>query len=192
MANADTPFGLKPVRYLSGAPYNGAANTYSVAAGDGTALYIGDPVKVAGTGQTINGAVYQDVIAAATGDVITGVVVGVVPVTRDSLTYRAASTQRLLLVSDDPNLVYEAQEGSSGTAFTANDIGLNCDFVVAAGSATTGLSGTLLNNATEATSNTLDLRIWGFVNRPDNAIGSSAKWLVRINRHSLANQIAGV
>lgn len=192
MANADTPFGLRPVSSVSGEPYSGAARLYSTATGDATAIYVGDPVKLSGTSQTINGRVYSDVDQAATGDVVVGVVVGVIPDTRDSLVYRAASTQRLLLVADNPNLLFEIQEVSGGTALAANDIGLNADFVVAAGSTVTGQSGVELNNATEATTNTLDLHIVGLVNREDNAIGEHAKYLVRINRHQYANQVAGV
>ena len=192
MANANTPFGLRPVRYMSGAPYNGAVNIYSTAAGDGTAIFVGDPVVMSGTAQTIDGVIYQDVDQAATGDVIVGTVVAVLPVTRDSTVHRAASTQRLLAIADDPNLLFEIQEVSGGTALTANDMGLNANFVVAAGSATTGLSGVELNNATEATTNTLDLQIVAFANRPGNEIGANAKWLVRINRHQRANQVAGI
>ena len=192
MANLDSPSGARPVAHRNGAPYNGSFRVYSVAAGDGTALYVGDFVKIAGTGQTINGRVLQDVVRAATGDVITGVVVGVKPDTQDSLRYRAASTQREIYVADNPDLVFEIQEGSSGTALTANDIGLNCNFVVAAGNATTGLSGTQIDNTTEATTNTLDLHLVAPVKREDNAIGYSCKWLVTINRHQFANQVAGV
>lgn len=192
MPNADTPFGLRPVRYLSGAPYNGACNVYSVAAGDGTALFIGDPVKITGDAQTINGVVYADVNRAAAADVITGVVVGVVPATADSLLYRAASTQRLVYVVDDPNVLFEIQEVSGGTALTVAAIGLNADFVVGSGSTITGLSGVELNNATEDTTNTLGLKIWGLAPREDNAVGEHAKWLVRINRHHFVNQLAGV
>jgi hypothetical protein len=198
MANVDSPFGLRPVRYMSGAPYNGAVNAYSTAAGDATAIYVGDPVIISGTAQTINGVIYQDVDQAATGDVIVGVVVGVDPVLgsgangRDSTVYRAASTQRIVYVADDPNLLFEIQEVSGGTALAAADIGLNANFVVAAGSTTTGLSGVELNNATEATTNTLDLQIVGFQNRVGNEIGEHAKWLVRLNRHQRANQVAGI
>jgi hypothetical protein len=191
MANADTPFGLRPVRYLSGAPYNGAVNQYATAAGDGTAIYIGDPVTLSGTSQTINGNVYLDVDQAATGNIIAGVVVGVLPVTRESTIYRVGSTQRILLVADDPNLVFEIQEVSGGTALTANDAGLNADFVVGTGNTASGMSGVELNNATEAATATLDLLITGFVNRVDNEIGEHAKWLVRINRHQFANQVIG-
>jgi hypothetical protein len=192
MANTDTPMGLRPVAHRNGAPYNGAFRVYSTAAGDGTALYIGDLVKLAGTAQTIRGRVLPDVTRAATGDVITGVVVGVRPATQDSTVYRAASTQTEVFIADDPDLIFEAQEGSSGTALTANDAGLNIDFVVGAGSTATGLSGTLLNNATEATTNTLDLHLVQPVPREDNAIGYSCKWLVTINRHQYSNQVAGV
>jgi regulator of protease activity HflC (stomatin/prohibitin superfamily) len=192
MANTDNPAGATPVMHRNGGPYNGAFRIYSVAAGDGTALMIGDFVKLAGTAQTLNGRVLQDVVRAATGDVMQGVVVGVAPATQDSLIYRAASTLREVYVADDPDLIFEIQEGSSGTALTANDAGLNIDFVVAAGSTVTGRSGTQINNATEATTNTLDLHLLSPVSRQDNEIGYSCKWLVTINRHQFSNQTAGV
>lgn len=192
MANADTPFGLRPVRHRNGAPYNGAGRVYSVAAGNATAIFVGDLVTLAGTSQTIDGVVYSDVVQSATGDVFQGVVIGVLPTTQDSLKYRAASTQRLLLVADDPDLLFEIQEVSGGTPLTANDIGLNANVVVGTGSTVTGFSAMELNNATEATTNTLDVMIVGFVNRADNEIGEHAKWLVSINRHRFANQVAGV
>lgn len=191
MANVDAPFGLRPVRYASGAPYNGAVTEFSTATGDGTAIFIGDPVTLSGTSQTINGIVYNDVDQAATGNIIAGVVVAVKPVTRDSTIYREASTQRILLCATDPGLLYEIQEVSGGTALTANDIGLNADFVVGSGSTVTGLSGVELNNSGEATTNTLDLKIHGLVNREGNAIGEHAKFLVQINRSRNANQVAG-
>lgn len=192
MANVDSPAGFRPVMHRNGAPYNGSFRLYSVAAGDGTALMIGDPVKLAGTGQTIANRVLQDVVRAATGDVVTGVVVGVQPDSQDSLRYRAASTLRIIYVADDPDLLFEIQEGSSGTAFTANDIGLNANFVVASGSTVTALSGVQIDNATEQTTNTLDLHLVQPVPRDDNAIGYSCKWLVTINRHQFSNQVAGI
>ena len=192
MANADTPFGLRPVGNVSGGPRNGALRYYSTATGDGTAIYINDPVTLSGASQTINGSIYSDVDQAATGNVIVGVVVAVQFVTAESLRYRAASTQRILLVDTNPDTIFEIQEVSGGTALTANDIGLNANFVVGSGSTTTALSGVELNNGTENTTNTLDLHIVGLVDRPDNAIGEHAKWLVRINRHQYANQLAGI
>jgi len=192
MANVDTPFGFKPVRYLSGAPYNGAVNVYSTVTGDATAIFIGDPVTLSGTSSTINGQVYADVDQAATTNTVVGVVVGVLPDTRESTVYREASTARRILVADSPDLLFEIQEVSGGTALTANDIGLNTPFVVGSGSTVTGISGVELNNVGEETTATLDVKIVGLVNREDNAVGENAKWYVRLNNHFYANQIAGV
>ncbi len=199
MANANTPFGLRPVSDMYGNPYNGSVRQYSVPSGDGTAIFIGDPVKLVGTSQFINGQTFADIAQAATGDVMVGAVVGVLADTRDSLIYRAASTQRVIFVADDPNALFEIQQVSTGTPLTANDIGFNADFVVAAGSTVTGQSGVTLNNVGEATTNTLDLKIIGVPNRADNNIGdtvsagaASSKFYVRINRHIYVNQTAGV
>lgn len=199
MPNVAAPTGLRPVGAVSGVPYSGSSRTYSIAAGDGTAVYIGDAVKLAGTTQLINGSPYSDVVIAASGDVFAGVVIGVLPSTSSSLPYRVASTQRLLMVADDPNLLFEVAQGASGTALTANDVGLNADLSVVAGSAITGYSGSVINNVGEATTNTLDLKIVSIVDRADNDIGTavttgalSSRFLVRINRHQFANQVAGV
>lgn len=199
MANVNAPIGLRPVGSLAGSPYSGSIRQYSVPASDATDIFIGDPVKLVGTSQVINGQIFADVAQAATGNVMVGVVVGAVPVSRESFIYRAGSTQRLLYVADDPDLICEAQQVSGGTPLNANDIGLNVNFVVNAGSTYTGQSGVTLDNSTEATTNTLDLKIVGFINRADNdpgsAVGTGAdasRFYVKINRHQFANQIAGV
>lgn len=199
MPNLNTPMGLRPVGGIGGGVYSGKISQYSVPAGDATAIFVGDPVKLAGTSQFINGQVFADVAQAATGNTIVGVVVGVLADTRDSLLYRAASTQRIVLVNDDPNALFEVQQVTGGTAITANDVGLNVNFVVGSGSTFTGQSGVTLDNTTEATTNTLDLKIVGMPNRADNDVGTAvgtgadaSKFYVRINRHQYVNQIAGV
>ena len=200
MSNVNAPFGLRPVGELSGAPYSGGARVYSVPASDGTAIFVGDPVKLAGTGQTINGSPFTDVIKAASGDTFVGVCIGCLPDTRDSTQFRAASTQRRILVADDPHLIFEIQQSNSGTAFALNDIGLNCNINTStAGSTVTSYSGVVADNATGATTNTLDLKIVGMLDAPDNDVGSSAssgtlasRLLVRLNRHQYVNQTAGV
>ena len=44
MANATNLFGLRPVRYFNGTPWNGQARHYYIPSTDSTALFIGDPV----------------------------------------------------------------------------------------------------------------------------------------------------
>ena len=146
MPNYNAPFGLRPAKGVNGQVVTGAPRLYSHASGDGTALYIGDLVKLAGTAQTINGVTTPDVVRAATGDVIVGVVVGINPTSRDTLGYGPASTAYTLFVDDDPNSLFEVQDVNSGTALTVNDVGLNANFVVAAGSTYTNQSGTTLDN----------------------------------------------
>ena len=125
--------------------------------------------------------------------VILGVVVGINPTSRDTLGYGAALTAYTLFVDDDPNSLFEVQDVSSGTALTVNDVGLNANFVVAAGSTYTNQSGTTLDNTTEATTNTLDLKLVEVVNRADvDNTSSPLRFLVRINRHQFSNQVAGV
>lgn len=199
MANPTTPFGLIPRQNMLSAPYNGAIKQFSTPAGNATAVGVGDLVKIAGTSQIINGVVYSDVIQGATGDIYAGVVVAVLPDTRDSLPYRAASTARLLLVNIDPNAEFEIRQVAGGTPLTANDVGLNANVVVGSVNTSYGWSGMALDNTTEATTNTLDLKITGMSSRPDNEVGTavgtgsdSSTFFVRINRHLFSNQVAGV
>lgn len=180
MANANVASGMLPVRYASGAPYNGAANRYHVPASDGTALFVGDPVIIAG-GADADGVPTVTRATAASAGRITGVVVGVVNTPSLETRYRPASTAAYVLVADDPNLLFEIQEDSVGGALAAADIGLNADLVAGTGSTVTGMSGFMLDTSTKATTATLQLRIEGLVQRADNEVGTNAKVLVRIN-----------
>lgn len=199
MANPTTPFGLIPRKKLDSGVYNAGIMQFSTAAGNAVAIGVGDLVTLAGTSQIINGVVYSDVVQGATGGIFAGVVVGVLPETRDSLIYRAASTQRILLVNIDPSAEFEIRQVAGGTPLTPNDVGFNANVVVAVPNTFTGLSGMALDNTTEAATNTLDLKITGMSSRPDNEVGTAAgtgsdssTFFVRINRHQFANQVAGV
>lgn len=195
MANANAPTGLNPVRDISGRPYNGSVNHYAIPASDSTAVFIGDPVKMVGTSSTINGQVLADVAQAATTDVIVGVVVGFLAADRDSSLYRVASVQRIAIVCDNPDAMFEIQDISTGTPLTTAAIGLNASFALGSGNTFTGLSTAAIDNTTEATTNTLALKIVGVPNRADNDPAdaeASKKFYVRINRHQFANQVAGV
>lgn len=182
MANSNAPTGLVPVRYASGAPYNGACNIYYVPASDGTALFLGDPVIIAGDSDTNGISTVTRATAGATNRV-TGVVVGFRPSTTIVANgYRAASTAEYVYVSDDPNLLYEVQEDAIGGALPTTAVGLNADLIAGAGSTATRLSGWQLDSSTAATGATLQTRIIGFVVRRDNTPGqANAKVLVRIN-----------
>lgn len=172
-----TGFGLRLVGRIGGgephiAPYN-------VPAADGTALYVGDVVKVPDTTGAMDaaGQLINITQAVASDAVKLGVVIGFVPSAALPYTgqYRAASTLRTVLVCDDPNAVYEVQEDAVGGAVTAAQIGAlsNADIIVAAGSTVTGLSGTMLDSST-ATASAADLKILGVRRDGVNAAAATA------------------
>lgn len=185
MANTNIATGLTPRRYRSGAPFVGPLRKYYVPASDATALFNGDPVVLAGTGDARG---VSAVTRASVGGRITGVVCGIandpsVPGSNDMLElgYRPASTEGYVLVCDDPDVLYEIQEDSDGGALAATNIGQNADIVIAAGSTFTRRSGVMLDSSTAAVTATLALRIVELEQRVDNEIGANAKWLVAIN-----------
>lgn len=194
MANADAAFGLRPVRYLSGAPYNGAANKYYIPSSDSdSAAYIGSLVKLTG-GADADGipAVTANV---SSGNAVVGVVVGVMPVTADSTIYRENSTARYVMVADDPDLMFEVQEDSVGGALAATATGGTCMLTgFTTGDTATGLSGIELDssNLSETSDTDDDVRIIQLVQRADNEIGANANWLVRLNVHAYVNAGVGV
>lgn len=203
MANLNAPSGFSPVQDANGKPWSGAVRYYYHAAGDTQAIYVGDLVTITGDSTFVNiGGVVQsipNVAQSVSGGVFQGVCTGVIASTRDSPVYGAASTGIIVCVCDDPDALYLVQDVSTGTPLTANDIGLNIDVLVNQGSTITGLSGMVLNNGTEAVTNTLDLKIMGQYQAPDNDLGTSVsagtasgRWLVRINRSRIANQVAGL
>ncbi len=129
MANSNSPFGLRPVRYKDGRPYNGAVNFYFATGATGV-ISPGDPVINNGAANTAEVAGFQagslpgcQIALDGAGDPITGVCVAVLPITRDSLPYRETSTDRVIVVADDPGLVFQVQETADGTALASTDVG---------------------------------------------------------------------
>ena len=185
--------GFRPVKSLTGAPYTGAANWYFVPSTNTDVIMVGDIVKLVGTSRDPSG--YQEVARHAGGatEAAVGVVVGigftgvgdvqnVPPVTDlDVPIYRRASTNRYLLVADDPNLVFVAQ---TTVALTAADVGLNTEVDVTAGSTTSGASGMAIDMGNTGTTATLPLKIVGWPQRPNNTLSDTyTDAYVIINNH---------
>lgn len=192
MANTSIVNGFKPVKYLNGSPWNGACRKYFVEQGEGAGIWVGDLVVPSNSAAEGGWFAVEQAAAAATN--VIGVVVGVEvytptsgSVTLDTPLYVPATKSRdyFVYVADDPELICEVQEDAVGGALAAASVGLNADFIVGSGSTTTGLSGMQLDTSTATTTNTLPLKIMGFVQRDDNEIGSAnAKVLVMFNTHA--------
>ena len=201
MANTSKIRGFIPVKHVNGSPYNGQSNIYATAAADGTALFVGDPVKLAADG---NAQGIQLVTKATAGAAVLGVVVGVIntkldpvagtmsggSISLDTPVYRPASTAQYVLVCDAPDVVYEVEAVTGSNAsysFAVADVGQNADLATVAGSTVTGTSAAALDMATKNTTATLQWKILGVVQRPDNEItGASTKVQVKINNAQMA------
>ena len=96
------------------------------------------------------------------------------------------------LVIDDPDTIFEIQEGGAGTNLTNTLTHWNYNVVVANPSVigVNAFSGTQLDNASGATTATLPLRLLRFAPRSDNGFttspatgGGFQKWWVKMNNH---------
>lgn len=195
MPNANTPRGIIPYAYRSGAPYNGAVRTYYVPVGNATALYIGDPVILITNSGDGNGV--QTVEIATAGSTTTNLSVAILgafmgrsnnagvttlPVLQSDNVYLPAGKAAYVYVSDDPTLLYEVQEDSVGGALASGAAGRNAPLVAGAGSTFTNYSGWQLQSSNLSTS-AYQMRIIELLQQGDNAIGVNAKWLTYINNH---------
>jgi hypothetical protein len=192
LANTNAPFGLRPVRYVDGRPYNGAVDLYFATGATGV-IRPGDPVVEAGSANTSEVQGYAPgtlptctIALDGSGDPITGVCVAVLPVTRDSLIYRETSTDRIIMVARGADLIFEVQADAGGTALAAVDVGL---FAVlkAATTATLRSDWTLDTSVTPTTTAGFQLKILGFGKGVKNEIGAYAVAEVLINNHTLGN-----
>lgn len=186
MANVNAPRGFTPVCYSSGKPYNSPGTRYYKDAAVATMiLAVGDPViRVAST--DANG--YPCITRATTGQKATGVIqaIEVVPTDLSKQGYLAGADSGYVMVCDDPDVLYEVQEGGSGTQLAVTQLDKHIDSITAVdGDTLIGRSKYQIDNNAVASDNTWILR--QLVDRPDNAVGQYAKWLVQLNLNTEVN-----
>lgn len=209
MANVSRVNGFKPVKHITGAPYNGQVNIYEIPAGEADAVFVGDFVKLSNSAGTEGYPAVEAIGASGAGAIaaapLVGVVVGLInskldpvngklstgSIALDVPQYRPASTKQLVLVADSPDLVFEAQ---ADAAVALASVGLNVGITIGTHDTTNGISVQQVDGGTEATTSTLPLQIVGFSKRVDNEAAATAnRVLVRINTHAYGNVgVAGV
>ena len=188
MANKDAPFGLKPIGKIGQNADNNGLSEYDIAA-SATAIYFQDPVEILATG-TIG-------VAAAGDTTILGSLNGVFftdantskPTFANHLNASNTATDIKGFVTDDPYQRYEIQADG---ATAAADVGLNADFVYAAGSSPDYVSQVELDTSDQKTG-TAQLRIIGISKDPENNEAGSANvnLVVYINEHQF-KQTTGI
>lgn len=170
MANATANYGLVPYKNLYGSSF--PVMDCHVAVGYGTALFVGDPVILAGSGAPLTAQPTIQIAIGSEGTPSTnlfGVITNVSPVGPDSLNVvgSAASTAASIqVVPCLPGMIFRVNcNDDAGLAL--NDIGNGFDLVLGTGDSLTGRSGWALDDNTGATTGT-QVRLLGFDNRSDN------------------------
>lgn len=193
MANVSRINGARPVRHVTGAPWNGQVTKYYVASSNANAIFQGDPVKLAATTDATGlQGVAKWVAGTDTGPIV-GFVVGfaINPLNLNSPQYLAASTAGYVLVPDADDTIYEIQTNTSVTT-PPTDLNLNATLTDAGGSTVTGQSGCTASGF--ATTNTLPLKLMGASQKVDNDITTN-NWKVEFminNQPYSGSQVAGV
>ena len=183
MANPNSPYGLIPLRHMSG--QSPRANKYTITSGLAENIFTGDLCYLTADG------VITPLTATDTNNI--GVFAGVSYTASDgSYVYSqywpsgTVATDIIAYVYDDPYIVYRIQ--SAGTPAQTN-IGNCADVVAGSGSTTTGQSGFSLNGT--MSNGTATCKIIGLWDDPANSFAQYAQLEVLINEHVL-KQTAGI
>lgn len=182
MANVDGPRGFTPIGHATGGT-PGRLQEYGIASGYGTSIFFGDLVNLV-TGGTIE-------LSVATTEGNVGVFLGVSFVNAQGeqkfekmWTASTTATEIKAIVSDDPQTEYLCQTGGS---LALTDMGANADILTThAGDSTTGRSGQEVSGTSGT--GTAQLRLVRLHRTPDNAFGTNADVVVRINEHRSTNR----
>lgn len=201
MNGVHAPFGLRPVRKNGGGLSDFALNSYAIASGYATNICYGDPVIPLADGTIGIGVAGSPALGVFMGckyELATAESTGVTQ--RHSRMWPASTTVKTgtvveAMILDDPNMVFEIQEAAAngtdaGTALALADRNLNANFAIGTPDTVLGNSGAVLNNASEAATNTLNLKILGLSPKVGNPLGSFAVWLVAWNTHVFKGDVA--
>ena len=195
--NTNAPAGLVPVRKLDGSAWTAASDSYQIVTTYASTIFTGDPVTIGTSGYLERGVAGSPIVGVFQGVKYidsTGVA-KFMPYWPGNPGVLTGSTVDALVI-DDPNVVFTIQEtngsGAAGTPLALADRGLNANFLYTAGSTSTGQSAVSLNNASEADTATLNLKILDLDPTPGNAVGNFANWLVMINNHLYRGGILGI
>lgn len=180
MANYNAPFGFRPtMRTLSGAA--GSISRAHKLVGYGTALFINDVVThaAAGTKRTL-------AIDAA-------ITPGTTPVLGVNLVYGAVSTptDHVIVLADGSVFIVQG-DGTGATFLVAASLSKTANIALTAGNTGTKMSKHSLSETSIATTNTLDLKVRGLYDSPDNILGQYAKVFVTFNNLVGSDQKAGI
>ena len=191
MSTTAAPYGLRPVNLIGGQPYAGSTRLIKIASGYAANLFFGQPVTIVAAGVVEAATVTTTV--PATG--VVGVFVGCsytdpnlnIPVYKQYWPTGTVASDAVAYVVDDPDIIMQVQADDT---VPQTALGANISLNAAAGSTSTGNSTVSADVAGIAVTATLPLRIVGFVNGPDSAVGDAfTDILVKFNAPNVTSQV---
>ena len=191
----EAPYGLVPVKLLSGVPFVGITRHYSIASNYATSIFNGDAVKL-----VTGGTVERDTADAAMTPI--GVFLGCTftdPSTkqvtfRQSYPANTVASDIRAYVADGTDILFKVAVVSSGTTIgdlAITDIGANVAGVNNAGNSITGNPQIAISD-TSATTNSLPFRIVELVEETKNSSGGFTEALVKWNAGHAFNNLTGI
>jgi hypothetical protein len=191
----DGPYGLVPVKLLSGSPFMGVMRHYQIASGYGTAIFQGDAVKL-----VTGGTVERDTFDAAMTPI--GVFMGCsytdpnlkYKVFRQSYPASTVASDIEAYVVDATDVLFKVAVVSSGTTIgdlAQTDVGANVAGVDNTGDSVTGNSRCAISD-TSATTNTLPFRIVDLVQETKNSSGGFTEAYVKWNAGHAFDSTTGI
>ena len=191
----DAPYGLVPVKLLSGVPFVGLTRQYSIASAYDTNIFHGDAVTL-----VTGGTIARDTADAAMTPI--GVFLGCTFTDPSSgnVTFRqyfpadTAASDIRAYVADGTDILFKVAVVSSGTTIgdlAITDIGANVAGVNNAGSTITGNSKIAISD-TSATTNTLPFRIVELVEETKNSSGGYTEAYVKWNAGHQFDNTTGI
>jgi len=188
------PYGLVPVKLVSGTPFAGVTRQYKIASGYATSIFAGDAVKLV-TGGTVERDTFDAAmtpIGVFMGCSYTDATLG--KVFRQYFPASTAADDIMAYVVDATDVLFKAAVVSSGTTIgdlALTDLGANVAGVDNTGDTASGNSRCAISD-TSATTATLPFRIVGLVEETKNASGGYTEAYVKWNAGHQLNNTTGV
>lgn len=180
MANVNAPFGFRPtMRTISGGP--GSILPAHKLVGYGTALFMYDVITHAAAGTKPSLAIDAAITPGTT------------PVLGVNLIYGAASlaTDHTIVMAKEHVFLCQG-DGTGATFLVAASLQKTANLALTAGNTATKISKHSLSETSLATTNTLDLKVRGLYQAPDNILGQYARVYVTFNNLVESDQKAGI
>jgi len=182
------PYGLKPVNLIGGQVFAGSTRMMEIASGYATSIFYGDLVK-----RISDGTIEKD--TGTTTATPVGIFLGVSFTNQSTGQIQqqqyypasqaiASGSKIFAVVADDPDTLFQVVSCSSGTTVAGmgiSAIGNNIALIQNAGSTVSGNSQVAIDEGTQATTNTLPIRIIDVVRETATGADTFVEFIVKIN-----------